>query len=133
MASIMSEASMKQYFGWTQGSNMAGVYVHMSGKDTDEAVLRASGIERKKEIKQSKLKPIKCLRCKIINEATNRCCKQCGLILDKEYAQEVLKESDKRSAADDIMNKITSNPKALERFKEIIDEIVAENKISTLN
>jgi site-specific recombinase XerD len=119
MASIMTDASMKAYFGWTQSSKMAGVYIHMNGKDTDEAVLRANGIEIKKEDKpEQKLKPIKCQRCKTINETTNKFCKLCGLILDKEEADKIIKSDAERQQADDIMDKLIKDPEILGLIKE---------------
>ncbi|HII79040.1 MAG TPA: tyrosine-type recombinase/integrase [Methanosarcina sp.] len=44
MANYLTEAQMNIYFGWTQGSDMPGVYVHLSGRDVDDAVLKANGI-----------------------------------------------------------------------------------------
>jgi integrase/recombinase XerD len=44
MANYLTEAQMNAYFGWTQGSNMPGVYVHLSGRDVDDAVLKANGV-----------------------------------------------------------------------------------------
>ncbi|WP_292387987.1 tyrosine-type recombinase/integrase, partial [Methanosarcina sp. UBA5] len=35
MANYLTEAQMNVYFGWTQGSDMPGVYVHLSGRDID--------------------------------------------------------------------------------------------------
>lgn len=118
LASIMSEASMKQYFGWAQGSGMAAVYVHMNGKEMDEAIMRANGVEMKKERVTSAIQPRKCLRCNIINEITNRCCKHCGLVLDEEYAKEVLKQDNERTQADEIMNKLVQDPEILELIKK---------------
>ena len=39
----LTEAEMKEYFGWTQASDMAAVYVHLSGRDVDSALLRIAG------------------------------------------------------------------------------------------
>jgi hypothetical protein len=33
---------MNHYFGWVHGSNMPGVYIHLSGRDIDDAVLKAN-------------------------------------------------------------------------------------------
>ena len=33
MANYLTEAQMNVYFEWTQGSDMPGVYVHLSGRD----------------------------------------------------------------------------------------------------
>ena len=45
LASHLTEAQMKHYFGWTQASDMAAVYVHMSGRDVDDALYRLYGID----------------------------------------------------------------------------------------
>lgn len=37
MARHLTEFQMNQYFGWIQGSDMPATYVHMSGKDVDNA------------------------------------------------------------------------------------------------
>lgn len=121
LASIMSDGQLKTYLGWTAGSKMAGIYIHMSGKDTDEAVLRASGIEVKKDLSISALQPLNCLRCKTVNGATNKCCKLCGLILDEEYARETLQQDSKRSQADEIMNNLINDPEVLELIKRKIE------------
>jgi integrase/recombinase XerD len=114
LATIMSDASMKHYLGWTQGSKMAGIYIHMSGKDTDEAILRASGIEVKKKEVKTLLKPKKCLRCSTTNEATNICCKICGMILDEQKQQEVLMQDTKRAETDRLMNELVKDKEFLE-------------------
>jgi hypothetical protein len=36
---------MKEYLGWTQASEMAAVYVHLSGRDVDSALLKLAGKE----------------------------------------------------------------------------------------
>lgn len=122
LASIMSEAAMKQYFGWAQSSKMCGIYIHMSGEVTDNAILKANGIEVKKEVVESKLKQEICLRCKTKNGATNRCCQHCGLILDEEYAQETIKKDADRMQADEIMNKLMQDAEILELIKKKLDK-----------
>lgn len=121
LASIMSDASMKNYFGWTQGSEMAGIYIHMSGRETDEAILKASGVEVKKTEKKSVLEPKKCMRCNAVNEATNICCKMCGLILDEQKQQEVLMNDIKVEEYNEMMN-------ALIKDKEFWDFIIKKMK-----
>lgn len=43
LANKLTEAQMKEYFGWVQGSDMASVYVHLSGRDVDNAILDVYG------------------------------------------------------------------------------------------
>jgi integrase/recombinase XerD len=47
MANYLAEAQMNAYFDWIQGSDMPGIYVHLSGRDIDDAVLKANGIIEK--------------------------------------------------------------------------------------
>ena len=54
---------MKELFGWAKGSDMPSVYVHLSGRDVDKALLKAYGIEEGEESKPI-LTPKECPRCK---------------------------------------------------------------------
>lgn len=118
LASRMSEASMKQYLGWTQSSKMAATYIHMSGKETDEAILMASGVEIKKEKLQSAMQPRKCERCKTVNEVTNKFCKICGLPLDDEESGKIIEADLKRKQADDVMDRLVRDPEILELIRK---------------
>jgi integrase len=40
LAKFLTESQLKAYFGWTQDSKMTRIYIHLSGKDVDEAILR---------------------------------------------------------------------------------------------
>ena len=92
LASHLTEAQMKIFFGWTQASDMAATYVHLSGRDVDKAILRLHGIqdEDTKEEKD-KLAPKACPRCELENPASNSMCSRCGLPLDEKSATEALK------------------------------------------
>lgn len=121
LAKTLSDATMKHYLGWAQGSKMAGVYIHMSGKDTDEAILKANGIEIKEEKKANPLKPKECFKCHMKNPYTNRFCANCGLPLDEESAKKVIESETKRDRADVIMQRLMQN-------KEIRDFLEAKMK-----
>ena len=107
----MSDAPLKSFFGWTPGSNMASIYIHMSGRDTDEAILKLNGIETKEQEIKSELEPKKCLRCNFLNEPTSVYCGKCYLPLDKEEADRIIKSDIQRQAMDEIMEKLIAIPK----------------------
>lgn len=111
LASAMSDAAMKHYFGWVQGSKMAGIYIHMSGKETDEAILKVSGIEVERQEKKAAMQPKKCQRCNTLNEATNVCCKNCGLILDEKKQDEVLRNDMKVREYHEMMDFLIKDDK----------------------
>jgi len=79
LANFLTEAQMKEFFGWTQDSKMAGVYVHMSGRNVDNALLKIYGIKNDEEKRESIFKPKECPRCQKVNQATNKFCSRCGM------------------------------------------------------
>lgn len=44
LAGKLTESQMDNMFGWIQGSKMAAVYVHLSGRDLDEPLLKMNGL-----------------------------------------------------------------------------------------
>ncbi len=82
-ASTLTEQLSKQYFGWSRNSNMVARYTHLSGRDIDNAILKANGIVDKNGEQISQQPSIKkCLKCQEINEITSHHCKRCGTPLD---------------------------------------------------
>jgi len=130
-ASVMPEASMKQYFGWDASSKMCGVYIHMNGEMVDNAILEANGIELEKKQDKPILEPKKCFRCHNINPATNRICGICGLPLDKEEAERILQEDIEKSEVDNIMSSIVKDKDALKVLIDIIKEKKASDAAVT--
>lgn len=104
MANHLTESQLKEVFGWTQASRMASVYVHLSGRNTDHAVLKMYGkvIEHQETIDY--LAPQECVRCKITNEATNKFCKGCGMILGKEAYLDLIHKEAKQQEANKLMD-----------------------------
>lgn len=123
LAKIMSEAALKQYLGWTQGSKMAAIYVHMSGKDTDEAILIANGIEIEKKPQMQSLKSATCQRCGTINEMTNRFCKTCSLPLGEDEAQMTLTNDSKKSQVADLMGMLLKDPEILQLIAKKLNPV----------
>lgn len=88
LAPHMTEAALEGYMGWVPGSQMASVYVRLSGRDVDEAYLRAKGIKSAEAPKEPDL-PRRCPRCQAVNESGARFCRLCGLALDVQTAMKV--------------------------------------------
>ncbi len=107
MANHLTEFQMNQYFGWIQGSNMPAIYVHMSGKEVDKAVLAMNGIEEDRE-ESKREKARVCPRCEIINDVSTEFCFKCGAILDEKHAAQFQEKENHegrlRSFSDELMN-----------------------------
>lgn len=118
LANHLTESQMKQYFGWVQGSDMASVYVHLSGRDVDNALLRLNGLEVEEEKREEQFKALICPRCKGRNSPDAKFCSNCGMCLDEKAALQV---DELRASVDMLMNKLVKNPEVLMALLKGID------------
>ena len=122
LATVLTEAQMSEYFGWVQGSRMAAIYVHLSGRDTDNKMLEIYGLKREEKEKEEELKPKECPRCKYINSPTDRFCSRCGAVLDEEEAVKIRLQG--QELAREFPDIAFEDPKRLmdmKKFMELID------------
>ncbi|MEW6035973.1 MAG: site-specific integrase [Candidatus Micrarchaeota archaeon] len=84
LANRLTEAQMKEFFGWVQGSDMAGVYVHLSGRDVDDAILKTYGKKAPEKTEQPKPNGFVCESCNTSNIAGSKFCNNCGKAFGNE-------------------------------------------------
>jgi len=123
LASKLTEAQMKEYFGWTQSSDMASVYVHLSGRDVDQALLALQGMAKPEDKKEEQMKVCFCPRCREKNSPAAKFCLRCGTPMNAQMMAQVEEE---RRNADEIMNKLMSDPE----FKKMIVEKLIKNGLA---
>lgn len=81
-ANKMTEQQLKAYFGWAGDSKMAATYVHLSGRDIDNALLQIHGIKPSEDSGKPKLTVKTCPRCRASNPMDSSYCTRCGSALD---------------------------------------------------
>jgi len=111
LASNLTEAQMKEYFGWVQSSNMASVYVHLSGRDVDNAILKLNGLAVAEKRENESLKVKNCARCQEKNSPTSKFCTRCGSPLEIKTAIEL---DEKRKSGDEVISMLVKDPKVQE-------------------
>ena len=84
-ANKLTEQQLKAFFGWTGDSRMVSTYVHMSGRDIDDAVMQAYG-KKAKETTAPKLTEKVCPRCRYPNGIDFLHCRRCGAPLNESQA-----------------------------------------------
>ena len=124
LAKFLTEAQMKEYFGWVQDSDMASVYVHLSGRDVDRAILKLYGMEIAEECREETLKPKRCLRCGELNPATNQVCQRCFFPLNEE-AEKLLESETKMEIVSQIIETLWSD----REFREFFTKKIREAKL----
>lgn len=106
-ADKLTEAQMNERFGWVQGSAQSATYVHLSGRQVDDSILRTYGLKRDEDNDGPKFVPRECLRCHTQNETTAKFCASCGMAFDPIAATERDKELETWNAR---MNKLIRDP-----------------------
>jgi len=102
LATILTEAQMKEHFGWVPGSYMPSTYVHLSGRDVDGAILKAHGISVDEAARSgAAITLTKCPRCSKEITSEDQFCAACGIVLNAQVAVQL---EDERAKADQLMN-----------------------------
>lgn len=104
---------------------MASIYVHLSGRDVDNAILKVYGMNQNENDKEeSALKPKDCPRCSEYNQATNKFCFKCGMPLDKETMLRLVEKDLQRREADKLLDELIKD----NEFREILIRKITEIK-----
>lgn len=123
LAGRFTEQQLKAFFGWTRSSDATTVYVHLSGKDVDDALLKCYGIkdeEDKGDI--TNLKPLICKKCETQNESTNKFCRLCGYPLKEEVATQLIQEETMKKKIDRVMERLVNRP----AFKAMLENEIKD-------
>ncbi len=120
LANHLTEAQLKQVFGWVQDSKMASTYVHLSGRDVDNALLQLQGIKTETVKKEKVIKIVQCQRCQDKNSPGSKFCKRCGSPLDMETA---LRFDEVRRKADRLLSTLVKDPEILQKLLDKLGDI----------
>lgn len=123
LSQYLTEPQLNEYLGWVQGSSVPKVYVHLSGRDVDDAILKMHGMKKdeEKEERRSPLKAVRCPRCGHL--ATGNFCGNCGMVLTPEAAMEL---QDKGGEVDDMLAKLLEDPEVREFLKKKLMDLWKE-------
>ena len=122
LASRVTEAPLEAQMGWVHGSKQTRTYVHLSGRDQDNAILKAYGIEIKDVGKIEEERPRECPRCHQLSPGNSKYCLTCGLPLDVKTAIEW--DEKIKQIEDAIMNSTVIPPE----MKEFINGFKPEDR-----
>ncbi len=119
LAKDFTDSELKIMQGWTPGSRMTEIYVHLSGADIDNKRLEKAGLLTRDEARKEddSLKARVCPRCKEINPSTARFCPKCGMALDIETAVKI--EVGESGMALELLELMQREPGLLEMLKNV--------------
>ncbi|MEM4819060.1 MAG: tyrosine-type recombinase/integrase [Nanopusillaceae archaeon] len=130
LAKILTEQQLKVYFGWAKDSRMASVYVHLSGNDVDETLLKAKGIKMEKEVEEQKSFIRFCYKCNEPNSSLSHFCKKCGSPLDLKIILEL--DEQRKKFEELIRDFLIFYAEKDKNFRKIFTHFIKEKKIESL-
>ena len=114
LAKKLSDQTLRAYGNWKRSSKMPARYVHLSGKDIENAILELHGLKNEDENHMAVVKLISCLRCTKQNTPDNKRCLSCGFIIDQKLLSQV-------AASDETT--LQNVVKRLEKLESIGDKV----------
>ncbi|OKY77072.1 MAG: XerD/XerC family integrase, partial [Candidatus Methanohalarchaeum thermophilum] len=107
-----TSSQLCSWLGWVQGSDMPQVYIHLAGRDVDDAYKKIHGIEEKEENKEPQMTPRTCVKCGYKEiPPTKDICPNCMTLLNEN----------KR-------NNLEEKAELIEQIKEIDKEVIEKLK-----
>jgi integrase/recombinase XerD len=109
LAKVLTEDQMRVYFGWSRTSHVPARYVHLSGRDVDDALARLYGMGDGQKGRA-------CPRCGFLNPAGGLYCSRCSAVLSEV---EALRVEERRVRMNEIVERVVRkilelNPECLE-------------------
>lgn len=127
LAKFLSDSKLKIFAGWTANSDMAGVYVHLTGKDLDDDLLKIAGVEIEEKPKVSPLFELQCPRCGTKNPTNNTFCGLCGLVLDEtKVVSQELDQGKLKNEIEDLKERHETAGEITDQLWETIDKMRKE-------
>ena len=91
---ILKENVLRQYAGWSMGSNMPQKYVHYLGNEANLNLLEAYGLKPKFE-EIDKMKPTQCPNCNELAKIDDKFCPKCRMVLSDDAYTETVQDNNR--------------------------------------
>jgi len=114
---MLKEHTLRQFAGWSPGSNMHLKYLHYFGNESNDSILEAYGIVTKDKRLSEALRPKQCPNCNEPNKPDSKFCTKCAMVLTYDAYNETLEgqkeKEDKLSVMEEQFNSMQSQMQTL--------------------
>jgi integrase len=128
-STLLKEHTLRQFAGWSPGSNMHLKYLHYFGNESSENILEAYGIVTKDKNQLSVLKPKQCPNCDEPNKPDSKFCAKCRMVLTYDaYNETIEKQQEKELEVQRLQEKYEQDMKVMrqemnQQFSQIMTMI----------
>ena len=137
-SAILKEHHLRQFAGWSPGSNMHLKYLHYFGNESNDSILQAYGIIPKEGEAADILRPKQCPNCNEPNKPDSRFCAKCRMVLTYDAYNETLeKQQEKESEVQKLQREYEQDMKTMreemnQQFSQIMSMIQQNPKLAQL-
>jgi integrase/recombinase XerD len=128
-STILKEHTLRQFAGWSPGSNMHLKYLHYFGNESNDSILEAYGIISKGMQLSETLRPKQCPNCNEPNKPDSKFCAKCRMVLTYDAYNETLeKQQEQESEVQRLQQKYEQDMKTMHeemenKFQQILTRI----------
>jgi integrase len=117
---ILKEHTLRQFAGWTTGSNMPQKYLHYFGNEASESLLEAYGIITKDQKLSDALRPKQCPNCNEPNKPDSKFCAKCRMVLTYDaYEDTVNNKQEKEDAITMLSDQVMKLMAEVQELKRV--------------
>jgi integrase len=126
---ILKEHHLRQFAGWSLGSNMHLKYLHYFGNESSEGLLEAYGIISKDKHLSEALRPKQCPNCNEPNKPDSKFCSKCRMVLTYDaYSETLENQKEKESEVQKLQQKYEQDMRTMReemenKFQQILTRI----------
>jgi integrase len=128
---ILKEHHLRQYAGWSPGSNMHLKYLHYFGNESNDSLLEAYGIISKDKQLSEALRPKQCPNCNEPNKPDSRFCAKCRMVLTYDaYSETLESEKQKEDKLTVMEERFNSMQSQLQSLLTAVTNMNDQNKVN---
>jgi integrase/recombinase XerD len=126
-STILKEHTLRQFAGWSPGSNMHLKYLHYFGNESNDSILEAYGIISKDKQLSEVLRPKQCPNCNEPNKPDSKFCTKCRMVLTYDAYSETVEEKQKTdSELQSVKQRMTNIENILVTIQPLLQHIKPE-------
>jgi hypothetical protein len=130
---ILKEHYLRQFAGWSAGSNMHLKYLHYFGNESNESILEAYGIIPKDRETADILRPKQCPNCSEPNKPDSKFCAKCRMVLTYDAYNETLEgQKQKDDKIDSLENTVNTMQSQIQSLMSAFSNMHEQPQVDTM-
>jgi integrase/recombinase XerD len=125
-STILKEHTLRQFAGWSPGSNMHLKYLHYFGNESNDSILEAYGIISKDKQLSEALRSKQCPNCNEPNKPDSKFCAKCRMVLTYDAYSETL-ESEKQKE-----DRVSVLEKQMQSLISTLSKLTEQGQVNTV-